>query len=231
MRAFALTIACTLALGACAKVNQGEQELAAAEQAIADARVRAKDCMPESFTAAEALLGQAKAAVAKKDYKDAMAKANEASKLAKQAIAASPDGCDKKLKEALDPNLNKASATDAANRSADLSSIEQTIYFDYNDAALREDGKAILTKLASMLMKDPGLKVEIEGHCDDRGSTEYNLHLGDRRARAVEKYLLTQGVKAGQISTISYGEERPIDPNDNDAAWAKNRRAEIKKAS
>ena len=68
----------------------------------------------------------------------------------------------------------------------------------------------------------------LEGHADERGTREYNLALGERRAQAVERYLQVQGVAAGQMETISYGEERPVDGSHNEAAWAKNRRAEIK---
>lgn len=225
-------LALTLGLAACGP-KAPDAELAAAEKSINDARARVKDCAPETFAAAEALLAEAKASYGRKEYEASLAKANEADRLVKQAEAATPPGgCGKKTADdasKVDPKLN-AGASDAASRSADLTSLEQTIYFDYNDASIREDGKAVLTKIAQMMIRDPGIKLEIEGHCDDRGSTEYNLHLGERRARAVEKYLLTQGVKGGQISTISYGEERPVDLGENDAAWAKNRRAELKKA-
>ena len=86
-----------------------------------------------------------------------------------------------------------------------------------------------LSKIAQIMSGDTNLKIEIEGHCDIRGSTEYNLHLGERRARAVEKYLVTQGVKADQVRVISYGEERPLDLGVTDDAHQRNRRAEIKK--
>lgn len=218
-------------LAGCSSKNP-DLELAAAQKAIDDAmKNRARDCAPETFVAAEGLLADAKALAAKGKGEEAKAKALEAEKLAKQAQASSPEGCDKKDEdeEAVDPNAN-ASATDMAGRGADLGSLEQTIYFEYNEANIREDGKVILTKLAQTMIKDPSVRIEVEGHCDERGSTEYNLHLGERRARAVEKYLLTQGVKGAQINTISYGEERPIDLASTEAAFAKNRRAEVRKA-
>ncbi|MFO0722948.1 MAG: peptidoglycan-associated lipoprotein Pal [Myxococcota bacterium] len=214
-------------LAGCPKKN-ADIELAAADKALADAAAnRAKNCAGETYTAAENMLAEAKKAAKDGDMEGARTKAAEAERLAGQAKAASPEGCDKKKDE--NPDLNKnASSTDNAGRGANLGSLAQTIYFDYNDANIREDSKALLTQVAAAMVKDPGVKVEIEGHCDERGSTEYNLSLGERRAKAVEKYLLTQGVKGGQISTISYGEERPVDPESNEAAWAKNRRAEIK---
>lgn len=232
MRSWIVTLMIAVApLSGCGSKNP-EAELSAAQKAIDDAlKNRARDCAPETFVAAEGLLADAKALAANGKNDEAKAKALEAQKLAQQAAANSPEGCDKKDEdgEDVDPNAN-ASASDQAGRGADLGALEQTIYFDYNEASIREDGKVILTKLAQMMIKDNGLKIEIEGHCDERGSTEYNLHLGERRARAVEKYLLTQGVKGGQINTISYGEERPLDMGSSEASFAKNRRAEIRKA-
>jgi peptidoglycan-associated lipoprotein len=73
-------------------------------------------------------------------------------------------------------------------------------------------------------MKHPTVKIQIEGHCDERGTNEYNLALGERRANSAKKYLISLGMPADQISTISYGEEKPLDPGHNEEAWAKNRR-------
>jgi peptidoglycan-associated lipoprotein len=78
-----------------------------------------------------------------------------------------------------------------------------------------------------LLKKYPKVKVQIEGHCDERGTIEYNLALGERRANSTKKYLISLGISADRISTISYGKERPLDPGHNEEAWAKNRRAHI----
>lgn len=75
---------------------------------------------------------------------------------------------------------------------------------------------------------NPGVKIEIEGHCDERGTNEYNIALGERRANSAMQYLITAGVKVDRISTISYGEKRPVDPRRNEAAWAKNRRTHFR---
>jgi len=75
------------------------------------------------------------------------------------------------------------------------------------------------------MKKNPGAKVQIEGHCDERGTPEYNLALGQRRADSTKKYLVNLGIDGSRLSTISYGEEKPADPGHNEAAWAKNRRA------
>jgi peptidoglycan-associated lipoprotein len=82
-----------------------------------------------------------------------------------------------------------------------------------------------LKQNAALLAKYPRVKIQIEGHCDERGTSQYNLALGERRATSTKQYLITLGISADRISTISYGEEKPLDPGHNEEAWAKNRRA------
>jgi len=96
--------------------------------------------------------------------------------------------------------------------------------FDFDKYDLRTDARTILDRKASFLNQNSSVRVQIEGHTDDRGTAEYNLALGERRANAAKQYLTTAGISAGRLSTISYGEERPLDPAQNEAAWAKNRR-------
>ena len=104
----------------------------------------------------------------------------------------------------------------------------ETVYFDFDKSELRQDARDALSKNAEALLKNVAdAKVKIEGHCDERGSDEYNLALGDRRAKSVAKYLATLGVKADRISTISYGKEKPAVQGSDEAAWSKNRRAEF----
>jgi peptidoglycan-associated lipoprotein len=98
-------------------------------------------------------------------------------------------------------------------------------YFDYDDASLRDDAKAALEHNAKFMEGRNGVNVVVEGHCDERGSVEYNLALGEKRARAAKEYLTTYGINASRITTISYGKERPFDPGHTEDAWAKNRRA------
>jgi peptidoglycan-associated lipoprotein len=102
-----------------------------------------------------------------------------------------------------------------------------TVYFDYNQASVRSDAKAPLKQAAETLKGNSSAQVTIEGHCDERGSSEYNLALGERRAQAVKSYLRTLGIDGKKLSTISYGKERPIDSGHTESAWAKNRRAEL----
>ena len=104
----------------------------------------------------------------------------------------------------------------------------QTVYFDFDKSDLRSDTRNALNKNAEFLLKaQPNAKVRIEGHCDERGSAEYNLALGERRATSALQYLITLGVKADRLSTVSYGKEKPAVQGHDDAAWAKNRRAEF----
>lgn len=103
----------------------------------------------------------------------------------------------------------------------------ENIYFDYNEAMIREEAKAVLAAHAEWLKANENVQLQIEGHCDERGTEEYNLALGELRANAVKDYLVSMGVNSDRIYTISYGEELPVDPEHNEAAWAKNRRAQF----
>lgn len=107
------------------------------------------------------------------------------------------------------------------------SKLLKDIHFDFDKYNIRPGDAEILNENAALLKKYPKVKVQIEGHCDERGTTEYNLALGERRANNTKKHLVSLGVSATRISTISYGKERPLDPGHNEEAWAKNRRAHI----
>jgi peptidoglycan-associated lipoprotein len=104
-------------------------------------------------------------------------------------------------------------------------------YFDYDKADLRPDARTALSKTADFLKNYPRFKVTIEGHCDERGSTEYNLGLGDRRASAVKQFLVSAGVSADRISTVSFGKEKPFCMESNEACWQQNRRGHFVKAN
>jgi peptidoglycan-associated lipoprotein len=103
--------------------------------------------------------------------------------------------------------------------------VGERVYFDYDQSDVRADAQSILAAQADWLKRYPAVTVRIEGNCDERGTREYNLALGARRAEAVKEALVSRGVAADRISTVSYGKERPIDPGDNEQAWAKNRNA------
>jgi peptidoglycan-associated lipoprotein len=101
----------------------------------------------------------------------------------------------------------------------------QDIRFDFDKSTVRADAKPILSAVADYMKKNKGAKLLIEGHCDERGTSEYNMALGDRRAESARAYLASLGVPASALSTVSFGKEKPLDPGHNDDAWAKNRRA------
>ena len=106
----------------------------------------------------------------------------------------------------------------------------QTVYFDYDSYALRADALEVLRQNAEKLKQIPGVIVQIEGHCDERGTQEYNLALGERRALAVREHLIRLGISGDRMVTISYGEEDPADPGHTESAWAMNRRSEFNRA-
>lgn len=130
-------------------------------------------------------------------------------------------------KAVAEPVAATTTETQGAKASAVAAALE-TVYFDFDKSDLRQDARDVLYKNAEMLLKaQPDAKVKIEGNCDERGSAEYNLALGERRAKSAMQYLLTLGVKADRVSIISYGKEKPAVDGHDEAAWAKNRRADF----
>lgn len=113
---------------------------------------------------------------------------------------------------------------DEADAMAREAFVNEDIYFDFDSAVVTPDAQILLRSKAAFMRNFPDAMVEIEGHCDERGTDAYNMALGERRAEAAKSFMVNMGIDAGKISTISYGEERPIDPGHNEAAWSKNRR-------
>ena len=105
--------------------------------------------------------------------------------------------------------------------------VLEDIFFDFDKFNIKEEFKKVLTGNAKVLLAHPEAKLLVEGHCDERGTNEYNLGLGEKRAKAVLDYYIAYGVDSDQLSMISYGEERPFDAGHNEDAWAKNRRAHM----
>ncbi len=103
----------------------------------------------------------------------------------------------------------------------------RTIYFDFDKYNLRDDARRILERNAEILKSNPDVKIVIAGHCDERGTNEYNLALGENRAKAARDYLIRLGVETSRITTLSYGEERPVAMGHDEAAWSQNRRGEF----
>lgn len=114
-----------------------------------------------------------------------------------------------------------SASLDDLNRNSPL----RPLFFDYDRSDVSPEGRNVLDENAAILRRFPAWTVTIEGHCDERGTAEYNLALGERRAVAARTYLVSLGIAADQLRTVSYGKEFPFDPGQNEGAWAKNRRA------
>lgn len=138
-------------------------------------------------------------------------------------------GCASKKK------MDNSSMTTAANNAAtetfdpagsDSQKIDglHTIHFSFDKSGLNQDDKKLLDQNVTWMTQHPNTKIQIEGHCDQRGSIEYNLGLGERRAKAAQSYMMSQGINQSRLSVISYGKEKPISTGDTDADYAKNRR-------
>jgi len=143
--------------------------------------------------------------------------------------ASAPPGADAGAEGAgaNNPNASGGSAEDEiAGPQAGLLAV-RVVYFDFDSAEIKGQGTDVVAAHAKYLASHARVRVRLEGHTDERGSREYNIGLGERRAQSVRRALLLQGAADAQISTVSYGEERPAVPGHDEAAWAKNRRVEI----
>ncbi len=118
--------------------------------------------------------------------------------------------------------------TSSEDLSVDLTGVDTVFYFDYDQSILKSEARSALM-IHAQALKDSPESVRLEGHADERGSREYNMALGERRANAVRDFLVLQGVSSSLIDTVSYGEERPAEVGSYDSAWSKNRRVELSK--
>lgn len=125
--------------------------------------------------------------------------------------------------------VNSEAAAAAINKQAQAAieevEVADRVFFDLNASSVSEDAKKILDNQVSWLKSDPKIKIIVEGHCDERGTREYNIALGEKRANAVKQYLSANGVESSRIKTISYGKERPAFVGASEEIWSKNRRA------
>ena len=131
-------------------------------------------------------------------------------------------------KARLEAERIKAEEEERARTAAKAAFTNEDIYFEFDSAALLPMAQDLLSKKAGYMLAMSGLSVTIEGHCDERGTDAYNMALGERRAEAAKAFLMNLGVNPSRIDTISYDEERPVDTGNNEAAWAKNRRAHFR---
>jgi len=150
---------------------------------------------------------------------------------AAQAATTNNDEATRLAKEQADREaaLKAQAAKDrAAKNAAALNDLNiQNIYFDYDKSSIRPDAREILKSNTAIFTKNSAATIVAEGYCDERGTAEYNMALGERRAQEAKQYLVNLGINASRIETVSYGEEKPADAGHSEAAWAMNRRAQF----
>ncbi len=205
--------------------------LAEAENALADA-ILAKKCAPEEYAAAERMYAKANALADEGKNDEAAAAARAAKKLAEQARQKAMLRKDECLKPKQDPTINPDDFIDRSGAGLDDPDAQnsgglKTVYFDFNAFDLTPEARQTMTSNAQWLLKNADKRIIIEGHCDSRGSTEYNLALGEKRGQVARKYLVQMGVDPNRMSVVSYGEEQPLDFTETEGGHAKNRRAEF----
>ncbi len=164
--------------------------------------------------------GCAQKAVVKEDPSVKSADGSEARKDAKEADRIREEEVKKEFEKSL-----VAKKTPGIEGVVLESKMLKDIHFDFDKYNIQPGEAETLKENSALLKKYPGMKFQIEGHCDERGTGEYNLALGERRANSVKKYLASLGISPNSVLTISYGEERPLDQGHNEEAWSKNRRA------
>jgi peptidoglycan-associated lipoprotein len=145
--------------------------------------------------------------------------------------------CSRKPKPVVVPPTQETKTTTDTSKPVEITPVTEPqavlelkdVFFDYDRFVLRDDSRDALNDNGKLLVDNPVTKTLLEGHCDERGTVEYNLALGERRANAVKGYLVQYGVDAARLSTISYGEERPFVPGHDESAWSQNRRVHFVK--
>jgi peptidoglycan-associated lipoprotein len=157
------------------------------------------------------------AAAAAKAHQDSIDAANAAA-----ARQAAEDSARIAAQKRADSLAALSSASEAVR-----ATLAAMIHFDYDKANVRSDDMGALDQKVAILQANPGLRIRVGGHCDERGSDEYNLALGNRRAQAAKQYLVSHGIDAGRIETQSWGEERPLVDGHDESAWSQNRRDEF----
>ncbi|MFQ5746378.1 MAG: peptidoglycan-associated lipoprotein Pal [Gemmatimonadota bacterium] len=160
--------------------------------------------------------------------------AAEASRLCEEAQAAMAAGNFERARSLYGRAMSDYAGTDCANsaqgmiaRIDAIETIREQIHFEFDKSAITDEAAAILQRKADVLRRFPNLKLTLEGHCDERGSLEYNQALGQRRAESTKRYLVSLGLADAMFETVSYGEERPVAQGHTEEAWAANRRSEF----
>lgn len=241
-RSHVFTIGMIFIIAGC--VYKPYREIDEAKAAVEEAKKAEADIYaPEEFKNAVEFLEKAMEEMKKKEYIAAKADALSAKNFAQQAIEKTkaekekragketkvPGAVSAPVIQETPPEEMKATGEVALGGEKEEEGVIllERIHFDFDDYSLRPDAREILKRHASWLKEHPSVKLVIEGHCDERGTSEYNLALGQKRAESAKNFLVEMGVEASRIETVSFGEEIPLDPGHNEEAWAKNRRAEF----
>lgn len=211
-----------------------KKERSSAELAAVAAQ-KAEKCAPETYASAQKVLEKARRLTTEKKYDEARLHFASAEKLFQQAIkeakankdcmeGGEKDNTEEQQLEIVEPPVDPE---EAALKTPDYKL--RMIHFPFNSDVITDEAREILQKNARWMINFPDVKVLIEGHCDNRGSMEFNLSLGERRAANVRSLLMTMGVLETNLEIISYGEERPLVDENTEEAYSENRRAEFKK--
>lgn len=147
-------------------------------------------------------------------------------------LLAAGTGCAKKAKTTTDPDARKGIAAPEVAKGlpppdGDKKMVLKRVHFEFDQATITPNARPVLDENVEILKEKTDLKVRVEGHCDERGSTQYNLALSERRAHATKQYLTDKGIPASRIETVGYGKEQLLDKSNDEAAHARNRRADV----
>jgi len=144
-----------------------------------------------------------------------------------QDVSKASDNSAKDADQERQSQEDRLRAEGAAREASETTFVNENVYFAFDSALLSDQAQQILSSKANYLRTNSEVMITVEGHCDERGTDAYNIALGERRAEAVKNFLVDLGIGTNRLKTISYGEERPIALGQNDASWAKNRRAQF----
>ncbi len=234
-----LAILVTFLVFGCAK-QPPENERKLAEKAFRDAAA-AKDCAKADYLAAEELLNQARESVNKKDYEKAKSLFDSVKKKSDEIVKyyqTHPDECLPKKDEKKDGDEVGAKKEGEGVDEKTLSTTDPAtdpnwsfpvIHFEFNDYSIREEDKPMVGQIAAWMNNFKDAVIQIEGHADERGSIDFNMSLGEKRAREVMEQLIKQGIDKKRLKIITYGEEKPLDSGHSEEAWFQNRRAEFRR--
>ena len=152
---------------------------------------------------------------------------NEPEPMTQSEVSKAPDKSAMEADQAKQKQDDRLRAEEVAHEAAGAAFVNEIIHFSFDSALLSDQAQQILNDKADYLRTNSGVTVTVEGHCDERGTDAYNIALGERRAESVKNFLVDLGIRSNRLNTVSYGEERPIAIGQDEASWAKNRRAQF----